>query len=46
MYVHPLLWLGLAIVAIVQLELIWLTLVGEFTVLVVGSGLIEMMLML
>jgi hypothetical protein len=29
MYTHPLLWLGLAIVAIVQLEPIWLTLVGE-----------------
>jgi hypothetical protein len=31
MYAHPLLWLGLAIVAIVQLEPIWLTLVGEWS---------------
>ena len=30
MYAHPLLWLGLAIVAIVKLEPIWLTLVGEW----------------
>ena len=30
MYAHPLLWVGLAIVAIARFEFIWLTLVGEF----------------
>jgi hypothetical protein len=29
MYVQPLLWIALAILAIVKLEFIWLTLVGE-----------------
>ena len=28
MYVQPLLWVGLAILAVVKLEFIWLTLVG------------------
>jgi sensor c-di-GMP phosphodiesterase-like protein len=30
MYVQPLLWIALAILAIVKLEFIWLTLVGEY----------------
>jgi hypothetical protein len=30
MYAHPLLWVGLAIVAIAKFQFIWLTLVGEF----------------
>lgn len=31
MYVQPLLWIGLAILAVVKLEFIWLTLVGEYS---------------
>lgn len=31
MYAHPLLWVGLAIVAIVRFKFIQLTLVGEFS---------------
>ena len=30
MYVQPLLWIGLAVVAIIRFKLIWLTLVGMF----------------
>jgi hypothetical protein len=30
MYLHPLLWVGLAIIAIVRLKFTWLILVGEF----------------
>ncbi len=29
LYLHPLLWVALAVVAVVRLEFIWLTLVGE-----------------
>ena len=36
MYAHPLLWVGLAIVAIARFEFIWLTLVGESSSLVLG----------
>ncbi len=31
LYIQPLLWVGLAIVAVVKLEFIWLSLVGTFT---------------
>jgi hypothetical protein len=31
-YAQPLLWVGLAIVAIVRFEFIWLTLVGEYSI--------------
>jgi hypothetical protein len=29
LYVHPLLWIALAVIAIVRFEFIWLTLVGK-----------------
>jgi len=31
LYCQPALWVALAIVAVVRLEFIWLTLVGEYT---------------
>jgi hypothetical protein len=47
MYLHPLLWVALAIVAVVKLEFIWLTLVGESCLLcrrLIGKEQDEMML--
>lgn len=38
LYAQPVLWVLLAVVALVSLEFIWLTLVGEFGLLVGGQG--------
>ena len=43
LYVQPLLWVGLAIVAVVRFEFIWLSLVGEYRTLVSLNELWELM---
>jgi hypothetical protein len=37
LYVQPALWVAMAVVALVKIELIWLTLVGEFILFVFGG---------
>ena len=38
LYVQPALWIGLAVVAVLRLRLVWLSVIGEFLLLIVVLG--------